>query len=79
MFISVMFFFSFQIDEIDLNEQLTEMPFASYQLLALILSNAKLRKHFSSNAVAIFSSNVFKNVTIQFIKNTLLLPIMKLY
>lgn len=44
------------------------MPFASYQLSALVLSNAKLRKHFSSNAVAIFSSNVFKNVTIQFIK-----------
>jgi len=55
------------------------MPFASYQLSALVLSNAKLRKHFSSNAVAIFSSNVFKNVTIEIIKNTLLLPIMKLY
>lgn len=50
-----------EIDEIDLNEHLTEMPFASYQLAAVVLNNAKLRKHFSSNAVVIFSSNVFKN------------------
>jgi hypothetical protein len=49
------------------------MPFASYQLAAMILSNAKLRKHFSSNAVVIFSSDVFKNVIIQFIKNILVL------
>lgn len=44
------------------------MPFASYQLASVVLNNAKLRKHFSSNAVEIFSSNVFKNVTIKFIK-----------
>ncbi|KAL4131307.1 hypothetical protein QTP88_008640 [Uroleucon formosanum] len=50
-----------EIDEIDLNEHLTEMPFASYQLASVVLNNAKLRKHFSSNAVEIFSSNVFKN------------------
>lgn len=49
------------------------MPFASYQLAAVVLNNAKLRKHFSSNAVVIFSSNVFKNVIIQFITNTLVL------
>jgi len=49
------------------------MPFASYQLAAVVLNNAKLRKHFSSNAVVIFSSNIFKNVTIKFITNTLVL------
>lgn len=41
------------------------MPFASYQLTAVILNNAKLRKHFSSSAVEIFSSNAFKNVTVK--------------
>lgn len=40
------------------------MPFAAYQLTAMILNNEKLRKHFSSNAVNIFSSDMYKNVLI---------------
>lgn len=54
----------FQIDEVDVNEQLTEMPFAAYQLTAMILNNEQLRKHFSSNAVKIFSSDMYKNVIV---------------
>lgn len=39
------------------------MPFAAYQLSTVILNNVQLRKHFSSNAIEIFSSHIFKNVS----------------
>ncbi|XP_050543998.1 condensin-2 complex subunit G2-like [Daktulosphaira vitifoliae] len=50
-----------EIDHIDLNEQLTELPFAAYQLAFVILNNLLFRKYFSSNAVEIFSSSIYKN------------------
>ncbi|XP_050420549.1 condensin-2 complex subunit G2-like [Adelges cooleyi] len=49
-----------EIDQLDLNERLTELPFAAYQLAIIILNNTMLRKYFSLNAVDIFSSNIYK-------------------
>ncbi|XP_050529448.1 uncharacterized protein LOC126899015 isoform X2 [Daktulosphaira vitifoliae] len=50
-----------EIDEIDTNEQLTDIPFAAYQLATVILNNVQLRKYFSMNLVDIFASNAYKN------------------
>lgn len=56
------FLFYLKIEEVDMIEHLTEIPFGAYQLILVILNNAQLRKEFSSNALAIFSSNAYKNV-----------------
>lgn len=56
------FLFYCKIEEVDMNEHLTDIPFGAYQLVLVILNNASLRKDFSSNAVTIFSSDTYKNV-----------------
>jgi hypothetical protein len=56
------FLFYFKIEEVDMNEHLTEIPFSANQLALVILNNAPLRKEFSHNAVTIFSSDLYKNV-----------------
>ncbi|VVC32382.1 Hypothetical protein CINCED_3A006773 [Cinara cedri] len=48
-------------EEVDLNENLIDMPFAASQLTAVILNNVQLRRYFSLNAVNIFSSDMYKN------------------
>ncbi|XP_025409710.1 condensin-2 complex subunit G2-like isoform X2 [Sipha flava] len=50
-----------EIEEVDMNEHLTEIPFSANQLALVILNNAPLRKEFSHNAVTIFSSDLYKN------------------
>lgn len=56
--------FYFKIEEVDMNKHLTEIPFGAYQLSLVILNNALLKKDFSSNAVAILSSDVYENVRV---------------
>lgn len=43
---------------------MTEISFSANQLTTMILNNAQLRKHFSSNAVELFSSIEYSKVKI---------------